>query len=54
MLSIAFLCNASSLTGAGHFMRCLALAEEFSGGRADCRSAGPHGNCPILEYGKRH
>jgi UDP-2,4-diacetamido-2,4,6-trideoxy-beta-L-altropyranose hydrolase len=39
MLSIAFLCNASSRTGGGHVMRCLALAEELKGARATVRFA---------------
>jgi UDP-2,4-diacetamido-2,4,6-trideoxy-beta-L-altropyranose hydrolase len=39
MLSIAFLCNASSRIGGGHVMRCLTLAEELAGGRATVRFA---------------
>jgi UDP-2,4-diacetamido-2,4,6-trideoxy-beta-L-altropyranose hydrolase len=37
MLSIAFLCNASSRIGGGHVMRCLTLAEELAGDRATVR-----------------
>lgn len=39
MLSIAFLCNASSRIGGGHVMRCLALAEELAGRGATVRFA---------------
>lgn len=39
MLSIVFLCNASSQIGGGHVMRCLTLAEELAGGRATVRFA---------------
>jgi UDP-2,4-diacetamido-2,4,6-trideoxy-beta-L-altropyranose hydrolase len=39
MLSIMFLCSASSRIGGGHVMRCLTLAEEMAGGRATVRFA---------------